>query len=343
VTTVLELSNRITYKVRHGFFFDAGNCSNTVLLAGTGRSGTTWLEDIINFGQHYRVMFEPFHTRNVPLLAHWNYRQYLRPSEHDPSYLTPATKILSGKLRSRWADQFNERHLVRRRLIKDIRANLILRWIREQFPQIPIILVLRHPCAVASSKMKLGWETHLGDVLAQPDLVADHLAPFVDLLASTTDTFERHILLWCVENLIPLRQFRRGEVHVCFYEDFCTHPEREVRALSAYLRHPFDPAVLTAMRKPSALSGAHSAIVSGDNMLDAWRRHIEPGQVERAIELLSIFGLDEIYDASSRPKVSATQALELFEDEVIPTSRPHGYEVAVPVLGTVAAPQIGMA
>lgn len=343
MASVQELSNRITYKVRHGFFFDPGNCSNTVLLAGTGRSGTTWLEDIINFGQHYRVMFEPFHTRNVPLLAHWNYRQYLRPTEHGASYLTPATKILSGKLRSRWTDQFNERHLVRRRLIKDIRANLILRWVREQFPQIPIILLLRHPCAVASSKIRLGWETHLDDLLAQPDLIADHLAPFVDLLASATDTFDRHILLWCIENWIPLRQFRRGEVHVCFYEDFCTHPEREVRALAAYLRHPFDPAVLTAMRKPSALSYAHSAIVSGNSMLDSWRRHIDPGLVKRAIELLSVFGLDQIYDAGSRPKVSAPQTLELFDDDEVAISRPRTFEAMAPALGTPASQQIGLA
>jgi hypothetical protein len=339
VNTAREFSRKISYKVRHELFLDTGDCSNTVLLAGTGRSGTTWLEDIVSFGQNYRVMFEPFHTEKVPLLSHWNYRQYLRPTDSDHSFLQPATRILSGRIRNRWADQFNERHLVRRRLIKDIRANLILRWVREHFPQIPIVLMLRHPCAVANSKIRLGWQTHLDDLLRQPDLISDHLAPFVDTLAAATDPFERHILLWCVENWVPLRQFRRGEVHVCFYEDLCSEPERESRALAAYLRQPFDPGVLSAMRRPSALTRSQSAIVSGTSLVDSWRRHIDPDRVERAVQLLSLFGLDRIYDAGSRPKVSAAQALELFDDGMLAASHPSSREsvMAPPLHATAAA------
>lgn len=339
MTTARDLSRKISYTVRHELFLDTGDSSHTVLLAGTGRSGTTWLEDIVSFGQNYRVMFEPFHTGKVPLLSGWNYRQYLRPSDSDPAFLQPASRILSGRLRNRWADQFNERHLVRRRLIKDIRANLILRWVREHFPQIPIILMMRHPCAVANSKIRLGWDTHLDDLLRQPDLIADHLTPFVDVLAAATDPFERHILLWCVENWVPLRQFRRGEVHLCFYEDLCSEPEREARALAAYLRQPFDPGVLSAMRRPSALTRSQSAIVSGTSLVDSWRRHIDPDRIERAVELLKLFGLDRIYDADSRPKISAAQAVELFDDGSSATlhSLSSGPAVSVPLHATAAA------
>lgn len=311
-----HLSSSIARRVLSRIYVDGGDYRNTTFLAGTGRSGTTWLEDIINFRRDHRILFEPFHSKQVVLLARWNYRQYLRPQEADERFLGPARKILSGRIRNAWVDQFNTKHLVYKRLVKDIRANLILRWIHAHFPEIPLVLVLRHPCAVASSKLLLGWKTHLTDFTSQPELVADHLAPYLDVLDSARDDFERHILLWCVENLVPLQQFAPGEIHVCFYEHLCLEPEREARALTTYLRRDFDPALIPTMSKPSALSAQHSAIVKGENVIDSWRKRIDPAQVERAVDLLHAFGLDRVYGEGSLPHVDGEGALRLFSRRV---------------------------
>jgi len=311
--TAKRLSNAFVHRVLNRLYVDGGDYRNTVFIAGTGRSGTTWLEDIINFAHDHRILFEPFHSAEVPLVSGWNYRQYLRPDEHDERYLVPARKILSGRVRNKWIDQLNTKHLVSRRLVKDIRANLILRWIHAHFPEIPIVLLLRHPCAVASSKLQLGWKTHLSDFTTQADLVEDHLAPYLDVLESARDDFERHILLWCVENLVPLRQFAAGEMHVCFYEHFCTQPEREARSLTTYLRRDFRPSMLAGMDRPSALSKQHSAILCGGSVLDAWRKRISPAQVERAVELLRAFGLHQLYGAETLPRIQGEDALELFQ------------------------------
>ena len=316
-----SLSNAITRRVLSRIYVDGGNYRNTTFLAGTGRSGTTWLEDIINYRRDHRILFEPFHSKEVPQLAHWNYRQYLRPATSDERYLDPARKILQGRIRNAWVDQYNTKHLVGKRLVKDIRANLILRWIHAHFPEIPLVLLLRHPCAVASSKLLLGWKTHLTDFTNQRELLDDHLAPYLDVLQSARDDFDRHILLWCVENLIPLRQFAPGEIHVCFYEHLCLEPEREARALTTYLRRDFDPALVPRMSAPSALSMQHSAIVKGENVVDSWRKRIEPAQVARAVELLRVFGLDRIYDAGSLPRMRGEDALEIASLHGLPSER----------------------
>ena len=187
--TAKQLSGAFSRKVLSRLYIDRGDYRDTVFVAGTGRSGTTWLEELINFDHDHRILFEPFNSQEIPLVAHWNYRQYLRADDNDERYLVPARRILSGRIRHPWIDQVNSKHLVRRRLVKDIRANLILHWMHNHFPEIRIVLLLRHPCAVARSKIAMGWLTHLDDFLSQQHLIEDFLLPFVPLLESARDDF----------------------------------------------------------------------------------------------------------------------------------------------------------
>ena len=155
---------------------------NTVFLAGSARSGTTWASDIVNYKNEYRYIFEPFHSGKVEICKGFQHRQYLRPEDRREEFLRPARTILSGDLRSRWPDHLQRRFVSRRRLIKEVRANLMLGWMRANFPEMSMILLLRHPCAVANSRTHLRrrWKPSLDDFLSQRDLVDDFLQPFVE-------------------------------------------------------------------------------------------------------------------------------------------------------------------
>ncbi len=291
------------------FIFDMGNHHHTVFLAGTGRSGTTWVEDIINYNNSYRIMFEPFHSKELASLKEWNYRQYLRPDNQDTKFVGPATKILNGKIRHPWIDQFNRKTFTKKRLIKDIRANLILKWIKARFPRIPIVLLLRHPCAVANSKMKLGWDTHLDDFLIQHELMHDLLGPFESEIRNANDIFDKHIFLWCIENYIPLRQFSKGEILVTFYENLCVNPTKESETILSFVKEESSLKVLDSFTKPSALSRNDSAIISGSDLVSSWRDNVSTNQINRAIEILSIFGMHAIYNENNMPLASGNDAL----------------------------------
>ncbi len=95
-----------------------------VFLAGVGRSGTTWISEVINYNNDYRYIFEPFHPHKVPICSHFRYRQYLEPNNTDPRFIAPTNSILSGRIRTRWSESLNHKTLCDRRLIKDIRAIL---------------------------------------------------------------------------------------------------------------------------------------------------------------------------------------------------------------------------
>lgn len=299
-------------KLSSQLIFDVGDYQQTVILAGTGRSGTTWVEEIINSRNDFRIMFEPFHQKKVDLVGAWNYRQYLRCNDRNDKFLKPATSILRGDIKNEWIDRFNRRVFSRKRLIKDIRAQLILKWIKHNFPEIPIILLLRHPCAVANSKLKLGWDTHLHDFLVQDELMDDFLNPFKKELENAKNLFDKHIFMWCIENYVPLKQFNEGEILVVFYEDLCIEPQKEIERMFSFIGEKFSSRILEKSTKPSALAQKDSAIVSGNDLISSWRKSISDDQIERAFEILNIFGLQAIYDKSNLPLLSGTKALKVF-------------------------------
>lgn len=280
-----------------------------IFLAGTGRSGTTWVSSIINYDNEYRDIFEPFHPYKVNLVKHFKYRQYLRPENQSREFIEPTEFILSGKLRNEWTDQFNKKTFCQKRMVKDIRANFFLKWLHTHFPEVPIILLLRHPCAVVNSKIYLGWGDHLEELLAQPELIDDFLSPFLNELKAAKTDFEKQVFLWCLENYVPLKQFKKGEIHLAFYENFCVNSRQEVQAVFDFIGKKFNNSVLEVLGKPSATIRKESPINTTTNILDGWKKHITDVQLQRTIEILEIFGLDKIYCDDLLPNSTAAHAL----------------------------------
>jgi len=283
---------------------------NTILIAGNGRGGTTWLAELVNFDQRYRLIFEPFHSGKVSICGCFARRQYLRPENDDPRYLEPANLILTGRVRSDWTDAYNKRFLCDRRLIKDIRVNLMLKWMRTHFSEVPIVLLLRHPCAVAHSRTYQGWSDSFDDVLAQELLVQDFLAPFVSQMELASSPFERHIFLWCIENYVPLRQLQAGDGLVVFYEDLCQQPERELQRLFSFLGRDLSNDVFQRLDIPSSQTRSRSsAIAIGGDLVSSWRPFVTPEMWRRAEEILQMFGLHVLYGSGSLPLLPADQVL----------------------------------
>jgi hypothetical protein len=283
---------------------------NTVFLAGTEKSGTTWISDIINYKREYRYIFEPFWSARVPICKGFKPYHYLRPDDDDRYFVEAARTILSGRIRSQWTDKYHRRFIAHQRLIKDIRANLFLKWMYNHFPEVPIILLLRHPCAVARSHLRRTHRSHSLDAfLAQEDLIDDYLRPILEEMETAQTDFEKLIFRWCIETYVPLKQFKKGQVHLAFYEHFCEHPESEIDGLFSFLDRDYDEAVYKQLRRPSPVARGASAIISGGSLIDAWRQQITDEQTQRAVEILSLFGLDKIYSHDSMPNAKKAYAL----------------------------------
>jgi len=294
-------------RASHEFFIDAGgDHRSTVFLAGGGRSGTTWIAQILNYENTYRLMFEPFYPKEVPMCRSFGPALYLRPDAVDPSRREIAGRVLAGRLKGGWVNQYNNKWYATRRIVKDIRANLFLKWLNVNFPGMPVIQLWRHPLATVASRMILGWETYVDPYLSQPALVEDHLAGVAEEMRAATDPFDQQVFRWCVESYVPLRQFAAGEIHLAFYERFVTEPESAIAGIFRHIGRTYDEKALSVLTKPSTQTRRRkSAIVTGGNVLEQWREVISGDRVRRAVRILSLFGLDRIYNEDTMPDVSA--------------------------------------
>ncbi|MFM9913831.1 MAG: sulfotransferase [Methylophilaceae bacterium] len=227
------------------FWMDmGGDVKNSVLVAGVARSGTTWLSEVIAAATKSREIFEPFIVRTDGDFA-------LKPSRLEggsfgympnysliipadegvaSSYYSKVKNILGGHVRSWWTEQGMKPGVYKRRVIKDIRTNLMLGWIAQSWPELKIVYVVRNPISTIQSMMERsssGWafDWDPSYVLQQEEFVREYLAPFKHLLEGDHDYPTRLMLRWCVENHVALTQIKdKANVKIVSYDELVKNP-----------------------------------------------------------------------------------------------------------------------
>src|SRR4029077_7855718 len=98
----------------------------------------------------------------------------------------------------------------------------------------------------ANSRLQQGYnaDEFLADLLDQPELVEDHLAPFREDIRRESSAFDKHIMQRCIQNYVPLRQFNAGELQIARYETICEEPATELKRLFQGLGKQFKPALV---------------------------------------------------------------------------------------------------
>jgi hypothetical protein len=273
------------------------------MLAGCGRSGTTWLAEIIAARLSGRIMFEPFHAHRVERLKELQYFHYLRPTDTNALLAEYSEDVFSGRIRHIWVDKVVDRLLPRYRIVKDIRANLFLKWLHLRFPQVPLVFMLRHPCAVVLSRLQLNWATDsdIEPLLAQPRLIEDHLGEFMEVIRRARTIEEKHAVIWCVSNLVPLRQFAADVLPVVFYEDLCMNPGEAVPAVFRSIGQMSESYDCRNIAKPSSTVRGTRALVQGSDAVRRWTARLAPDQIRNILNIVDAFGLSALYGDSVTP------------------------------------------
>ena len=279
----------------------------SIIISGTGRSGTTWLASLLSSRIACRIMFEPFHSGKIPQFSRYHLFQYMRPYQRDDELYRYACDVLSGNIRHPWIDWQNEHLFPKYRLVKEIRANLFLKWLHNKFTETPLLFILRHPCAVVLSRMEMKWATSsdIQPFLNQEELILDHIEEKLDIIHKASTIEEKHAIIWCISNYVPLRQFEQNELNVVFYEDLCTQPEVELPRLFEVVGLEFKRSFLNLVNRPSATAGVTSAVMTGEHKILRWKRELTSTQIDNILQIVQEFGLDQFYTDSPVPQASA--------------------------------------
>lgn len=302
--------DRMRTELHRRMAIDFASSESTTLLFGTGRGGTSWLAQMLTCSPGQRYLFEPFHRERTRAWRGQAYLPYIPRLAQAPVLHNAAEKILAGRVSSHWVDQHNTAWLAHSRLIKEIRAQWMIGWLREQFPAIKMVWAIRHPIPTALSRVKLGWDPHLDLALAQPELMRDHLDPWADVLRRLHregSPLEQAVARWCLDTHVPRRELRSGEVLVVFYERLCRDPFGEMERVFDYLERPMPERLEQAVNRVSPHFRRESAVLSGNDPVTHWMKRISSIDCSQAEAVLERFGYADWYDAMGMPTLDESQ------------------------------------
>ena len=197
--------------------------SESIFVAGSSRSGTTWLDELLFTVSGIQEIFEPLHpVRNhrVRELTGWgttgrfycgvnNY--YLRPEENYPEWYAHWNDIFSGTFRNFGTDAKRVSYFPSKYLIKEIRANLMLGYLYDHF-QPKIIYLVRHPCAVTYSRLMNNFGADVNDILSQEELVEDYLRPWIGKIEREKDRLGALAVWWQLKTWLPIGNYLRARI-----------------------------------------------------------------------------------------------------------------------------------
>jgi hypothetical protein len=295
-----------------------------IVVAGSGRSGTTWIGNTLAAAAGAFSIFEP--------LAPWGIAPpagavrlggapglYLPHDEPHPEWVGLWADIFSGAASNAWTRQdwryvpeqlsrwklaekvayrlVGFRHpfqvrLAQRPLVKAIYSNLMLPWL-ARVHSFQLVYIVRHPCAVVASRLRLGWPDSLEGIFRQPELLRDYLVEYEPIIRRAGTPVERMAALWCVENLIPLRNWDRGW-HLACYEYLTDTPVDEFRRLVHSLDLPFPEAALRSASRLSSTAGPSA----GREI--PWHAQLSEADGDCVLRTCAEFGLD-FYGRSFKP------------------------------------------
>jgi hypothetical protein len=297
---------------------------DTIVIAGSPRSGTTWLIELLHLLPGYKALNEPLlrkHTRD----AHGFYtRTYIAPDQPAPQQHDFLHRALSGQLEPSAQWLFDARthvgrlveHQARRKVVvKFCRINRMLDWFGRQFDVRGIVLIVRHPCAVVNSMLqKKAWD---GNFVSRkddpnsslwiehlPESVQEVFAPVLDRITTHTEALAA---MWSLDQYIPLVHDTTKPWLLIPYERLVIQGFEELNRLSNALGVGVTEKMEKQFREPSASVNGHLHDPSAQ--LRKWKDQLTSRQVDDILRVVDDVGLSSIYTEASEPSYQQLEQL----------------------------------
>lgn len=178
---------------------------------------------------------------------------------------------------------FRKAYKSERLIIKFVRANRLLPWIRHRF-EAPPILLLRHPCAVIASQLNYGWKNAIRP--KEPRYLKEY-PEFRNALSETKGDEEYLAALWALDQLPTLCQRTPHPWTIVTYEEFLLRPDESLLRIIDKWNLEIDMnEAMSRIKVPSSVVSR-----SGNSGITGWRNTLNDEQNSRVPSTVNSFGL----------------------------------------------------
>jgi len=283
------------------------NRNKPIMIAGHGRSGTTWIGSV--FAQAPKVIYynEPCNPiyNNKGDYSIWF--KYLRANDYFKYYESCLDPAFEGNISS-FGDVWIRKNPFRRLskdfrvVIKDVASYISLEWIYHRYHPY-ILIILRHPCAVALSEINNRTPIHnaINELIKQNSLVNDHLAPYLEIMKKAKKPFEIYATIWAARNRVIANLIREyKEWNLVFYEDFCEKPQNRFYKTFEEINLKWTNNVEKYIMKTTRYikKGTYTTYRVSQDQIHKWKRNMDQSQINQVIEFVEPFNLPFYNDFS---------------------------------------------
>lgn len=269
----------------------------TIIVAGSNRSGTTWIQETIATIPGAVTVFEPCHVDVIQAAREAGlHKLTYRPPHADwPSGEAYFRNILSGR-QWHWYTAFINAPSAclhpQRLIVKFIHANGLLDWLTSQFDVPRPLVLVRHPCAVISSVFNLKWDLEgTRETLLRSELVrsSPRLERYIHRLQSP---LEQLTARWCLENAVLFKMRSPSPVRLVSYESLVL--EGTSSLIDILKMWNLDPpqALSETLARESRLSAQNRSYANAQQRLSKWKSERSREETSTILRMLDDFGLD---------------------------------------------------
>jgi hypothetical protein len=306
-------------------------------IAGSGRSGTTWIQDAIANANNLRPVFEPLHPFLSDVGDRYAHRALSAEEAHPdlesflirtcagqgprlwtqyrqqrrwlfPTAAQFSTRQDAGRVVRHWLKFFSEFPRMTRDswrgepLVKCIRANLMLPWIARRLDS-QLVFVMRHPGAVVESELRSGWNASFVLDRFRQDARLHELTGgrYEALLARNLGPVESLTLRWVIENQWVAESAKNAGIPTFHYESLRFSDSGEWARLCSALGVATVPDT-ALLERPSQQSGSkRTAIPLELSKAPRWMSNLTSEQKGQVMDILEAVGLSTYSMDSSFP------------------------------------------
>ncbi|TVO63031.1 hypothetical protein FPL11_10030 [Spiribacter aquaticus] len=271
---------------------------NIFVVSGSPRAGTTWLaETLARTLNTHRVYWEPLQDGNIALPG--ALKTSKRPFiEHDNQLSFAEKKFFEDLLYGKQANS----HLLRLKkyprnaftvlssgplLIKFVRGNGVLSYLHQQFEIPKPVVIIRHPCAVVASQLRMGrWGDHPH---VHPKVLERY--PGIRSVVSTGKPLHQRLAMTWAGDVLAARA-QQNSVHVIYYEHLVQRGAEELFPV-------FEDWGLAcggldeALRLPSTTARDWSDLTTVESKLGRWVDELSVTAIEEILETVSRMGITD--------------------------------------------------